>query len=406
MTANRIVIVGASLAGAKAAEELRKQGYGGEVLLIGAEQELPYERPPLSKEYLRGESKRADAQVHPAAFYTDNSIELRLGVTVTEIDPSQASVTLEGGELLLFDNLLICTGASARRLRVPGAELDGIHYLRTFADCDSLRDRFASGGHLAVIGGGWIGSEVAADARQQGLEVTMIADEELPNARVFGREIGEFYRDVHRDHGVNLVLGDGAVGFAGEGAVSGVHTRSGRIVECDFVVAGVGAVVNAGLAQAAGIEVDDGILVDALLRSSAPNVFAAGDVANAWHPFYEQRIRLEHWANALNQGPAAARAMLGGEEPYELLPYFYSDQYDVGMEYSGRPGPGAEVVFRGSREGGEFVAFWLDDGLVTAGMNVSVWDVNDHVQALIRSRKRVDKGALSDPDTPLESLLG
>jgi 3-phenylpropionate/trans-cinnamate dioxygenase ferredoxin reductase subunit len=400
MTANRIVIVGAGLAGAKAAEELRKQSYGGEVLLIGAENELPYERPPLSKEYLRGESKRTDAQVHPAEFYKDNSIELRLGVTVTAIDPSQASVSLEGGELVLFDKLLLCTGAGSRRLEIPGAELDGIHYLRTLADCDSLRERFASGGHLAVIGGGWIGSEVAADARQQGLEVTMIADEELPNARVFGREIGEFYRDVHRDHGVELVLGDGAVAFAGEVSVSGVHTRSGRLVDCDFVVAGVGAVVSAGLAEAAGIDVENGILVDTLLRSSAPNVFAAGDVANAWHPFYEQRIRLEHWANALNQSKAAARSMLGSEEPY-----FYSDQYNVGMEYSGRPGPDAEVVFRGSREDREFVAFWLNDGLVTAGMNVNVWDVNDHVQALIRSRKRVDTNALTDPDTPLESLI-
>jgi len=406
MTTNRIVIVGASLAGAKAAEELRTKGYEGEVVLIGAEQELPYERPPLSKEYLRGESQRADAQVHPEEFYRDNSIELRLGVTVTEIDPSQGSVKLGSGELVLFDNLLLCTGAHPRELKIPGAELEGIHYLRTLNDCDALRQRFAKGGHLAVVGGGWIGSEVAACARQQGLAVTMVIDEELPNAAVFGPEIGEFYRDVHRQHGVELVLGDGAVAFAGESSVSGVHTRSGRVVECDFVVAGVGAVVNAGLAQAAGIEVENGILVDSQLRSSAPNVFAAGDVANAWHPFYEQRIRIEHWANALNQAPAAARSMLGGEEPYEELPYFYSDQYDVGMEYSGHPGPEDEVVFRGSRTDGEFVAFWLDDGRVTAGMNVNVWDVNDQVQALIRSRQQIDVKALTDPDTPLASLLG
>jgi len=406
MTHQRIVIVGGALAGAKAAEEFRTQGYEGEVVLIGSEPELPYERPPLSKTYLRGETKRAEAQVQPAEFYAQHAIELRLGETVSEIDPSQGSVKLADGELVLFDKLLLCTGAHPRQLQSPGADLEEIYYLRTLDDCDRLRERFAKGGHMAVVGGGWIGSEIAASARQLGLGVTLVAEQELPNAAVFGRVVGEFYRDVHRDHGVELVLGDGATAFTGAGSVSGVHTRSGRVIDCDFVVVGVGAVPNTGLAQAAGLAVDNGILVDALLRSSAPNVYAAGDVANAWHPFYEQQVRVEHWSNALNQGPAAARTILGGEEPYDELPYFYSDQYDVGMEYSGRPGPDDEVVFRGSVKDAEFVAFWLHEGQVTAGMNVNVWDVNESVQALIRSRQPVDVAALTDPDTALESLIG
>jgi 3-phenylpropionate/trans-cinnamate dioxygenase ferredoxin reductase subunit len=399
------VIVGASLAGAKAAEELRTLGFDGRIVLIGREHELPYERPPLSKDYLRGESKRTDMQVHDRPYYEQHDIDLRLGVSVTAIDPSQGSVTLENGELIKFDSLLLSTGSDPRILKLPGAELDGIHYLRTIDDSDTLRERFAKGGHVAVIGGGWIGSEIAASARQLKLEVTMISDLALPNAGVLGREVGEFYRDVHAAHGVELVLGDGAAAFEGEGAVSAVRTQSGRVVQCDFVVVGAGAIPNTQLAQAAGIEVDNGVLVDARLRSSAPNVFAAGDVANAWYPFYEQRVRVEHWNTALKQGPAAAASMAGGEDPYDELPYFYSDQYDVGMEYSGLARADDEVVFRGSREDGEFIAFWLRDGRVTAGMNVNVWDVNEDVQALIRSRKQVDVAALTDSDTDLKSLL-
>jgi 3-phenylpropionate/trans-cinnamate dioxygenase ferredoxin reductase subunit len=405
MTDSQFVIVGASLAGAKAAEELRTLGFDGRIVLIGREHELPYERPPLSKDYLRGESKRTDMQVHDRPYYEQHDIDLRLGVTVTTIDPSQGSVTLEDGELVKFDALLLSTGSDPRMLRLPGAELDGIHYLRTVDDSDALRERFAKGGHVAVIGGGWIGSEIAASARQGKLEVTMISDQELPNAGVLGREVGEFYRDVHASHGVELVLGDGAAAFEGDGAVSAVRTQSGALVECDFVVVGAGAIPNTLLAEAAGIEVDNGIVVDAHLRSSVPNVFAAGDVANAWYPFYEKRVRVEHWNTALKQGPAAAASMAGGDHPYDELPYFFSDQYDVGMEYSGLTQIDDEVVFRGSREDGEFIAFWLRDGRVTAGMNVNVWDVNEDVQALIRSRRQIDVAALTDTDTELKSLV-
>jgi 3-phenylpropionate/trans-cinnamate dioxygenase ferredoxin reductase subunit len=255
------------------------------------------------------------------------------------------------------------------------------------------------------VGAGWIGSEVAASARQRGLEVTVIDPLELPNELIFGREIGEFYRDVHAGHGVELLLGEGVDAFEGNGAVQRVRTSSGKTVECDFAVVGVGVAPRVELARDAGLEIDNGVVVDERLRSSAENVFAAGDVANAWHPFFEQRIRVEHWANALNQGPAAARSMLDQDVSYDRIPYFFSDQYEVGMEYSGYATKWDEVVFRGDRDGGEFVAFWLRDGRVLAGMNVNVWDVNEHVQALIRSRQVVDVSSLTDPDTALESLV-
>jgi 3-phenylpropionate/trans-cinnamate dioxygenase ferredoxin reductase subunit len=236
--------------------------------------------------------------------------------------------------------------------------------------------------------------------------VTVIDPLELPNERIFGREIGEFYRDVHAGHGIKLLLGEGVESFEGDAAVRRVHTASGKTVECDFAVVGVGVVPRVDLAQAAGLDIDNGVVVDERLRSSAPNVFAAGDVANASHPFYGRRIRVEHWANALNQGPAAARAMLNEKVSYDRIPYFFSDQFEVGMEYSGYATAWDEVVFRGDRDAGEFVAFWLQDGRVVAGMNVNIWDVNQKVQALIRSRQPVDVAALTDPDTPLESLAG
>jgi 3-phenylpropionate/trans-cinnamate dioxygenase ferredoxin reductase subunit len=405
MSERTFVIVGASLAGAKAAEELRQQGFDGRLLLIGSESELPYERPPLSKDYLRGESKRDAMQVHDEAFYRDGKIELMLGATATQIDPTGGLVHLKDGEPIKFNALLLTTGASPRRLNLPGHELDGIQYLRTITDSEAIRAKLKEGGHVAVIGGGWIGSEIAASARQMGVGVTMISDQGLPNEHAFGREIGEFYRDVHLSHGVELIAGDGAVAFGGNGSVSSVRTDSGRVVECDFVVVGAGATPNVELAQQSGLVVDNGIVLDSHLCSSAPNVYAAGDVANAWHPFYQERIRIEHWGNALKQGPAAARSMLGSDEEYEELPYFFSDQYDIGMEYSGQPDPDAEVVFRGDRDAGEFIAFWLRDRRVTAGMNVNVWDVNDQIQALIKSRKQFDRDALTDPDTALDSLV-
>jgi 3-phenylpropionate/trans-cinnamate dioxygenase ferredoxin reductase subunit len=405
MSSKTFVVVGASLAGAKAAGELRERGFDGRVVLLGAESERPYERPPLTKDYLQGKSERQKAYVHDEDFYGQHEIELRLGAEAESIDTQASTVTLAGGEQLAYDSLLLTTGAQPRTISVPGADLDGVYYLRTLADCDALRERLASGsGRVAVVGAGWIGSEFAASARQAGLDVTVIDPLALPNERIFGTEIGGFYRDVHVRNGVHMVLGDGVDALEGDGSVSAVRTAKGQRVECDFAVIGVGVIPRVTLAEAAGLTVENGIQVDAACKTSVPNVFAAGDVANAWHPFYERHIRVEHWANALNQGPAAARSMLGDAVSYDRIPYFFSDQYDVGMEYSGYATEWDEVVFRGDRESGEFVAFWLAEGRVVGGMNVNVWDVNEHVQALIRSRRQVDAGVLRDTDTPLESL--
>jgi 3-phenylpropionate/trans-cinnamate dioxygenase ferredoxin reductase component len=372
MSEQTFIIVGASLAGAKAAEELRTQGFDGRVLLIGSEPERPYERPPLTKDYLRGDSPREKAYVHEEDFYAQRQIELFTSATVTAIDHAASTVTLDDRRELGFDRLLLTIGAEPRRIPIPGADLDGVYYLRTLADCDTLRERLDAGGRVVVVGAGWIGSEFAASARQRGLEVTVIDPLELPNGRIFGPEIGGFYRDVHAQHGVELLLGEGVQSFEGNGTVARVRTTSGRTVDCEFAVVGIGVTPRAELARDAGLEVDNGILVDEKLQTSAPNVFAAGDVANAWNPFYEQRIRVEHWSNALNQGPAAARAMLGEPVSYDRIPYFFSDQYDVGMEYSGYAPKWDEVVFRGDRDGGEFIAFWLQDARVVAGMNVNV----------------------------------
>jgi 3-phenylpropionate/trans-cinnamate dioxygenase ferredoxin reductase subunit len=404
MSKSTFVIVGASLAGAKAAEELRSQGFDGRVVLIGAEPERPYERPPLTKDYLRGESEREKAYVHAAGFYSEQDIDLKTATTVTAIDPTGGHVTLATGRRLDFDRLLLATGAEPRRISVEGAELEGVHYLRTLSDCEVLRERFEKGGRVVVVGGGWIGCEFAASARQRGLEVVVVDPQALPNERIFGPEIGAFYRDVHVQHGVEMVLGDDVAALLGDSAVRAVRTAGGREISCDFVVVGIGVTPQVELAVAANLAVENGILVSDALQTSAANVFAVGDVASAAHPFYGERIRLEHWANALNQGPAAARSMLGQATSYDRIPYFYSDQYDVGMEYSGYAPKWDEVVFRGERDSGEFIAFWLKDQRVVAGMNVNVWDVTEHIQALIRARKPIQTAALRDPDTPLESL--
>ena len=406
MSDETFVIAGASLAGAKAAEELRERGFDGRIVMIGAEPERPYERPPLTKDYLRGESDRDKAFVHPAGFYEEREIELEAGETVTSIDPRGNRVVLGGGRELTYDALLLSTGAEPRRLSVPGAELEGIHYLRTLADSDRLRRALAPRARVAVVGAGWIGSEVAASARQLGAEVTVIDPLALPNERIFGPEIGRFYRDLHLQHGVQMLLGRGVDGFEGEGAVARVRMSDGASIECDLAVIGIGVVPRSALPRDAGLAVENGIAVDERLVTSVPNIFAAGDVANAWHPFYERRIRVEHWANALHQGPAAARSMLGREVSYARLPYFFSDQYDVGMEYSGYAERWDEVVFRGDPGAGDgFIAFWLRDGIVLAGMNVNLWDVGQHVQELIRSRRPVDPRALADPGTPIGSAV-
>lgn len=398
------VIVGAGLAGAKAAETLRQEGFDGRLVLIGDEPELPYERPPLSKDYLRGETKEAP-YVHDASFYPDNAIEVLTSTRVTGIDSGLRELLLEGDRRLGYDRLLIATGSVPRRLDVTGGRLDGIHYLRTLADSARIGERIEGGRRLVVVGSGWIGAEIAASARQKGCEVTMIEMSSLPLERVLGPEVGEIYLDLHRDHGVEFLPETTVDRFEGDGSVERVLTRDGALIQTDFVVVGIGVAPRTGLAETAGLRIDNGILVDEHLATSVPEVFAAGDVANAWHPFYEHRLRVEHWANALNQGPVAAKAMFGQDVSYDEIPYFFSDQYDAGMEYSGYATEWDEVVFRGDVGAREFIAFWLKDERVIAGLNMNVWDVSDPIRELIRSRRAVSSRDLADADVPLSQLV-
>jgi 3-phenylpropionate/trans-cinnamate dioxygenase ferredoxin reductase subunit len=398
------VIVGASLAGAKAAETLREEGFEGRVVLVGAEDERPYERPPLSKEYLRGEVGREKVYVHDESFYVEHEIELRLGRVAESLDTSSGELSLDDGERLRYDRLLLATGAEPRRLSIPGGELDGVLYLRSVQDSDALRARLDRVGRVVVVGAGWIGAEVAASARQRGLEVTVLDPLTVPLERVLGSEVGAIYRDIHTDHGTRMLMGTGVEAFEGDEAVERVRASDGRELECDFVVVGIGVEPRVRLAERAGLAVDNGVLVDERLQTGVPGVFAAGDVANAYHPFYEERIRVEHWANALNQGPAAARNMLDQPAPYDRLPYFFSDQYEVGMEYTGFARAWDRVVFRGDPKTREFVAFWLVEERVVAGMNVNVWDVTDPIKRLILERVAVDDRRLADPDVPLDQV--
>jgi 3-phenylpropionate/trans-cinnamate dioxygenase ferredoxin reductase subunit len=401
------VIVGAGLAGAKVAETLRAEGFGGRLLLLGEEAERPYERPPLSKAYLRGETNADSLYVHQDGFYAANDIELRPSTPVRAINPAGHQLQLASGEQISYGRLLLATGAAPRRLPLPGVDLDGVHYLRTRRDADTLAAAAAHAAHVVVVGTGWIGSEAAASLRQLGREVTLIGPDSAPLARVLGPEIGRVYRDLHADHGVRLALGTRVAGFRGHGRVEAVITSDGRAIDCDLVLVGAGAVPRTELAEAAGLPVRNGVLVNEQLEVvGAAGVYAAGDVAAAWHPRYQTYLRVEHWANALNQGPAAARNMLGAGSSYARLPYFYSDQYDLGMEYSGMAVDWDRVVVRGDLAAREFIAFWLKDQRVIAGMNANVWDVTEPIQALIRGGWPVDTARLADPDIPLDQVTG
>ena len=385
-----VVIVGGGLAGAKTAEALRDQGYDAPVTLLAAEDELPYERPPLSKGYLMGEAEFDDAVVHPREWYDEHHVDLRLGTEVTAIDRDAHEVEFAGGARLAYAALVLATGSEPRVLDVPGAEP---LTLRTRADADRIRATFGEGRRLVVVGGGWIGLEVAAAARTAGTEVTVVEASELPLLGVLGPEMGRVFADLHRSHGVDLRLGSTDLGDL-EGAA---------------VVVGVGVRPRTALAEAAGLAVDNGVLVDRSLRSSDPDVFAVGDIANHDHPVLGHRIRVEHWNTALHQPGTVASVILGGDASYDDLPYFFSDQYDLGMEYVGHATreATARVVVRGDLDGREFVAFWLDaEDRVLAAMNVNVWDVVDDTRALILARTPVDVDRLADPGTPYADLRG
>jgi 3-phenylpropionate/trans-cinnamate dioxygenase ferredoxin reductase subunit len=402
------IIIGGGLAGVSAAEELRKQGFDGTIQLIGKETHAPYIRPPLSKGYLNGSEGLDAVYVHPEEWYAENGIELLTGTKAFGVNAAAHEVTVSGGKPLHYDKLLLATGSSPRLLTIDGAELGGVHYLRTLDDSVALQKELTGGGRaLVLIGSGWIGMEVGATARTLGNDVTILERDPIPLANAIGDELGAMFAEYHKEKGVVLrtsVVVEKIVGSHGK--VAGVQLDSGEVVPADIVLIGVGAVPNVALADDAGLITENGIVTDQAMQTSDPDIFAAGDVANAFHPLANMRLRSEHWANALNEGPAAARGMLGQNESYEDIPYFYTDQFDLGMEYSGY-GPltrGAKIVYRGDRDKREFVAFWLKDDRVVAGMNVNVWDVNEQVQRLIRSGKVMDEGRLADESIPLEDL--
>ncbi|KPI15719.1 Ferredoxin--NAD(+) reductase [Actinobacteria bacterium OK074] len=411
------VIVGGGLAGAKAAETLRSEGFSGRVILICDERDHPYERPPLSKGYLLGKEERDSVFVHEPAWYARNDVELHLGQTVVAIDRTAKTVRYgDDGTVVRYDKLLIATGAEPRRLDVPGTDLLGVHHLRRLAHAERLKGVLASlgrdNGHLVIAGGGWIGLEVAAAAREYGAEVTVVEPEPTPLHGVLGPELGGLFADLHREHGVRFHFGARLTEITGQdGMVLAARTDDGEEHLAHDVLAAIGAAPRVALAEAAGLELahrsrGGGIMVDEQLRTSDPDIYAAGDVARLRHPLFG-RLRVEHWANALNGGPVAARAMLGQDVTYDRVPYFFSDQYDLGMEYSGWAPPGAydHVVVRGDAGKREFVAFWVKEGQVLAGMNVNVWDVTEPIQRLIKERVVVDTEALADPHVPLEELI-
>ncbi len=401
------VIVGAGLAGGKAAEALRQQGYDGRLTLIGSERHRPYERPPLSKGYLARSQPLEKAYVHPAEWYAEHEVDLRTGTTVTAIDRDAHRLRLADGGELGYRKLLLATGATPRSLPLAGLDAPNVHTLRTVEDSDTLAESFAGIRRLLVIGAGWIGLEATAVARQAGVEVTVLEAAELPLLRVLGPELATVFADLHREHGVDLRLGvQLAEVTTSAGRATGLRLADGTELDGDAVLVAVGVAPNVQLAAEAGLAVDNGVSVDASLVSSDPDVLAVGDIANAFSPFYDRPIRVEHWATALKQPATAARSMRGESASYDELPYFYTDQYDLGMEYLGYVAPDGydEVVFRGDRAGREFIAFWLSGGRVIAGMNVNVWDVTDPIKALIRSRRTVDKDRLADTEVPLTAV--
>jgi 3-phenylpropionate/trans-cinnamate dioxygenase ferredoxin reductase component len=402
------VIVGASLAGAKAAEALREEGFGGQVVLIGEERHYPYERPPLSKDYLQGNAERDAIFVHEDGWYAEHSVDLRLSTAVTAIDRARREVTLASGEGIGYDKLLLATGAMPRPLPVPGASAEGVLYLRSVDDSERIREILPSASRVAIVGAGWIGLEVAAAARIAGAEVMILEAAGLPLLRVLGPEAATVFADLHREHGVDFRFAASVVEIlVSGGRASGVRLADGTEVGADAVVIGIGVAPAVQLAEAAGLEVRDGVVTDAALRTSDPDIYAAGDVARAFHPMLGTHIRVEHWANALNQPAAAARAMLGQDVAYDRLPFFFTDQYDLGMEYTGYVEPGGydRVVFRGDVGKREFIAFWLSQGRLLAGMNVNVWDVSEQIGQLIRAGDPVDPDRLADPAVPLENTV-
>lgn len=405
---NPVVIIGGGLAGAKTAEELRERGASGPIVLVAAETVAPYERPPLSKEFLAGSKALPDFTVHDEAWYRDHDIDLRLRTRATAVDPAAKTVTLDDHTTLNYSSLVLATGSSSVRPPIDGADADGVFYLRTVDEASALIEVLGEGRRLAVIGGGWIGLEVAAGARGRGAAVTVVEAAAQPLQAALGPEIGAAFAALHREHGVDLRLESKVDAITVDGGrATGLRLADGDTVAADAVLIAVGARPNIEIAEAAGLAVADrGLAVDAGLRTSADDVYAVGDIAAAEHPILRTRVRTEHWANALNQPAVAAQNILGGAAEYTRMPYFFTDQYDLGMEYRGHSEGYTAVVTRGDVAGREFLAFWVDDdGVVLAGMNVNVWDAGDDIAALVQARHRVDVAKLADSAVPLAELL-
>lgn len=403
------VIVGGGLAGAKAAEALREKGFDGEVILFAAEDHLPYERPPLSKDYLAGKKSLEDFTPHPEDWYREHDVELRLGTEITFVDRLNHSVGFAEGRHQGYDKLLLATGSRPRTPSIPGSDVEDVHYLRTVDDASALVEALSEGSTLAVVGAGWIGLEVAASARERGVAVTVVESAELPLLGALGREAAEVFAQLHREHGVDLRLETSVDEITTvDGKVTGLRLGDESTISADAVLVAVGATPNTELAERAGLDTaDGGILVDASLKTSDDDIYAVGDIAAADHPLFGTRIRTEHWANAQNQPAVAVAGMLGEPGTYEELPYFYTDQFDLGMEYVGHAPEYDSVVFRGDREGREFTVFYLDgEKRVLAGMNVNVWEGLDDIKELIRSRRPVDVEKLANPDAALAELGG
>lgn len=408
MTEPGFVIVGGGLAAAKAAEQLRERDYDGPVTIVSAESYVPYERPPLSKGYLKGKEPLDKVFPQPRSWYADNDVRLLLSTSATAVDTGAHLVQLDDGSAVAYSRLLLATGSRPRTLTIPGANASNVQTLRTIDDSNRLREAIASSGHIVVIGAGWIGLEAASAMRDAGVGVTIVESASLPLQRVLGDEMAAVFADLHRSHGVDLRLGASLEQIAvTDGRATAVRLGDGTEIAADTILVGVGIEPRTELAEAAGLDVDNGILVDASMRTSDPDVFACGDVANAFHPVLKRRIRVEHWANALNQPAVAAASMLGDDASYDRLPYFFSDQYDLGMEYLGYAGPDDydDVVVRGSVETREFLAFWTSSGRVVAAMNVNIWDVTDDFRALILSGAVIDRAKLADPAVPLAELV-
>src|SRR6202171_5560128 len=407
-TSSTFIIIGGGLAAAKAAEALRDNDFAGHIVLFAAEDHLPYERPPLSKEYLAGKKSLDDFTVFGSAWYRDHHVELQLGTTVSALDPGAHTAALPNETPVGYDKLLLATGSASRRPPIPGADAGGVHYLRTIDDAGALNSVLTEGSSLAIVGAGWIGLEVAASARERGVAVTVVESAALPLLAALGPEAAEVFAALHRDHGVDLRLGATVDAVTTvDAAATGLKLGDGSTINANAVLVAVGAAPNIALAERAGLAMGDGgVLVDSSLRTSDPDIFAVGDIAAAQHPLFGVRIRTEHWANALKQPAVAALGMLGKPAEYTELPYFFTDQYDLGMEYVGHAPDYDRVVFRGDVDGRQFVAFWLDgDNRVLAGMNVNIWDVLDDVKSLIRSRTPVDPDRLADPQQALGALL-